>query len=229
MSHFSCPSSTSPPESMDEKSSHTTARSILCDEGSWQGDTGVCLQITFNQDGSGTLLGSRQIHLDVHVDFTWTPLDSRIDWPVHLPPPIFRRSEVFASAIPRKPELLAEFRIEINLHAVGPEWVQVDGKNIGIRKFGPKPPTRDPGPRTFTVRLERGYCTPPVNTSGMPPGRYELRIGFDSSPYLTRDDWDMEDTDYWEHKIFCARWCWWLNQAEERGITQYMRDRCVLS
>ncbi|PNS16969.1 hypothetical protein CAC42_4933 [Sphaceloma murrayae] len=291
---------------MQEGPSTTTARSILCHEKRWSADVGLCRWIIFNQDGTGLLFGSRQISVDVQMDFTWKGLDSALDRALHdpsgheptghepnsgplneqrrqtlidtvrnngghvnptslllgqghwdwlekdidqeaarglgygtpqgltmaredrpgrderiplgsspdsLPVVVFYpagtlptdKSEQLARSRSRKPELLAEFKLEMSLNVIGPPHVQLNGRDVGIRRPSPGPFNgRDPGPRVLAVRLERGLFTPPINTTGAPPDNYELRLVFETSPYLTRQDWHMEDSDYWEHKVFVA-------------------------
>ncbi|PSK60208.1 hypothetical protein B9Z65_1106 [Elsinoe australis] len=163
------------------------------------------------------LFGSRQLSIDVLLDFTWKELDAGLGRPFQL-----------ASPIPRKPEVLAEFKLELNFNATSAQRVQLGRDTIADRRPGPFKGL-DPGPRALAVRLERGFFTPDENTAGCPPWYFELRLVFDRSPYGTQQDWRMYDLGggdwgYWDHKTFIARHC-----ESPPGVLQYMRDSCVMS
>ncbi|KAF2218409.1 hypothetical protein BDZ85DRAFT_94005 [Elsinoe ampelina] len=213
---------------MQEESSETdtTARAVVCSENAegsikdmWTGDFGLTRWIILRHDGTGVLLGGRQFILDISMDFKWQVLDSGFDQPFHLGP-----------TIPRTPILLAEFRLQLDFDATTPGAVKLDGKDtITERRTGPFK-QRDPGPRVFAVRLERGYFTPKESSSGLSPCHYELRLVFEPSPYGTKQEWDgiddyMETDGYWDDKAFVARQC----PSPPAGILPHIQDNCVVS
>lgn len=154
------------------------------------------------------------------MDFKWQVLDSGMDQPLQLGP-----------TIPRKPQLLAEFRLQLDFDAVSPGKTKLDGKELMDRYPGPYK-ERNPGPRVFKIRLERLYCRPKEASSWLLPVHYEMRLVFEPSPYGTKEDWDGVDMymkahtwGYWDDQEFVARKC----PPPPARTLPYIQDNCVVS
>ncbi|KAB8233202.1 hypothetical protein BDV23DRAFT_146128 [Aspergillus alliaceus] len=178
-----------------------TLLSVLTGE-SWSWDSDDANQITFNKDGTGTLICRAELNVWIAAEFDWKPqdaecLEQRID---------------LASNTPKHPSLLSQCTIEITLTKRRiPRLGDVDMQKRIINEelltdaaFLPK---------QYAIKLEVGQflsafdarehvkCAP----------RFARRITFDKSPYPPREEWKNPDgapdaLKFWEWKEFsCHR------------------------
>ncbi|OGM45154.1 hypothetical protein ABOM_006695 [Aspergillus bombycis] len=176
-----------------------TLLSILTGE-TWSWDPYEFNQITFNKDGTGTLICRLELVVWIAAEFEWKPTDPEcLNQSIDLPANPSKRSS-----------LLTQFNIEMTLTTRRPTIL---GDSINRRIINEQLLTDAAFlPKEYTVKLETGrlLCASDAGGGYSDSPWFGARLSFDKSPYPPREEWKetgggVDANEFWEWREFCSR------------------------